>query len=376
MKEKVSSRETDSPKDRDRVRTKENEPSSSSNLRRQTSSGGYGAGSQSNTSASQNNGSSSQNGGSYSQSSDSVSRFGNQRAISSADFFGEDQPPQSRNDDTDVLKTLGEGFSRFSLAALEVSKNAAEKMKQSTSDLTRTVQEKGWSVEVSAVGSKISETSGKGWTLVQDYWSKAKDSAAEFAAQLNQPPSQLGTKNQNTQLFQQDGNSPNGVSSSPTVRENDKTRGREDELTRKKNQEFYSLPVKEEEPPADLEDWLNDENNSRENEIEKGWNGSDWDDIATKKKKREEPKPSPSIQKKKEESKASPNIQKNKEQPSKKSVIKNEEDDFYSDDEEESSKKSTGWDDWDDAIEEKKVKKGTTASKKGDGDSWDKWDEE
>lgn len=212
-----------------------------SNTRRQTGSGsggGYGA-SQSN--------------------SDKYSKFGNQRAISSAEFFGEEEPVR-KGDDQDVLKALGEGWNRFSAAALEVSKTATEKLKQSTAEISKTVQEKSWGQEAASVGTKLSETTGKGWNLVQDYWNKARESASEFATQLNQPNHPMS--NQPTYQANNSGLSA-GQQDDPwsgfESRESEISRGFYGESDGKPRADLTSDFEQKEQSTEDLEDWLNDD---------------------------------------------------------------------------------------------------------------------
>jgi ADP-ribosylation factor GTPase-activating protein 1 len=198
-------------------------------------------------------------GNSYGNSSQSerLSKFDGQRAISSADFFGEDQPSKKSSGD-DFFNSLGAGFSRLSTVAMEGAKTASEKLKQSTSEISKTVQEKGWSAEVSAVGNKLAETGGKGWSLAQDLWSKAKESLGEFSQQLN-------TEAQTSQHISQGGkyggndsgfnggdygntsyNSQRGFGKSPSYTDGFDT-----------HTDVASLDF--DKPSEDLENWLNDE---------------------------------------------------------------------------------------------------------------------
>lgn len=354
-----------------------------SNARRQT------------TSSSSSPSGSSYGGGDYGgASSSSSSRFGNQRAISSAEFFGEDEPKKS-GDDADVLKALGDGLSRFSMAALEVSKTAAEKIKQSSLELSKSAQEKGWSADVSVVGSKIAETSGKGWSLVQDYWTKARDSATEFAQQLNQQ--------QGSEPRQQ---SPQQTKSFTDV---DKKSDEDVFIAKPRGDLSYGNSVKEEEDPADLEDWLNDDDPQKksssskksDNRNKEETNSKTSKSTSKKSSKKEQgwddwieesdsPKTSKAAPKKEkgwddDEEPDSPIVTK---EPLKKSKDtsnkKKEEDSGWDDWSEEAAtlpKKSDDWDNWDEPKSSPTSPKANTPvqnnkKKKTSAEGWDNWDEE
>lgn len=267
-------------------------------------------------------------GNSYGQSSQSerLSKFDGQRAISSADFFGEDQPAKKNPSGDDFFNALGAGFSRLSTAAMEGAKTASEKLKQGTAEISKTVQEKGWSAEVSAVGNKLAETGGKGWNLAQDLWSKARESLGEFSQQLNNEPqrsqhiSQAGKYGGNDSGF--NGGGDVGTSSYNT--EFGKSPSYTDGFDT--HTDVSSLDF--DKPSEDLENWLNDE--------------------------------------KPKKSKTKTSNRKAKEKP---------EDAFddWGQSTPKSEKKSTseGWDDWDTPTEQKK----TETKKAPTVDDWDDWGE-
>jgi hypothetical protein len=70
---------------------------------------------------------------------------------------------------------LEDGWNKFSIFA----KSAAEKIKQGSSELTQKVSEKNWSQDVSQFSTKIVESSEKGWSYVQNYWTKITNSILE-----------------------------------------------------------------------------------------------------------------------------------------------------------------------------------------------------
>lgn len=282
-----------------------------------------------------------------------LSKFDGQRSISSADFFGEDQPTKKNTGD-DFFNVLGEQLTKFSTVAYEGAKTASEKIKQSTTELTKTVQEKGWSTDVANVGNKIAETGGKGWTLAQGLWLKAKESLGEFSQQLNsgqdsdKPINQLGSYGgsdigHNSSAF------GNGSSYDYTS-----TREKNSGRSISYNSDEDTSDVRSDETNDELENWLNDEKpkskSTKKIKEKVEDNFDDWNQPSERKV----------TQKKQEKQAAGWDNWGEPEEP-KKNV----------------SKKTVtvdDWDNWGDAQEDSKPIQ--VKSKKETIEGWDGWDEE
>jgi len=103
---------------------------------------------------------------------------------------------------------------------------------------------------MSSVGTKIAETGGKGWNIVQDYFVKARDSASEFAAQINQKKNPQSLD----QLFQQ---------SLQTEETNGQSNHGDEDLYKSTSKQEDEEQVYEQKQEDDLEDWLNDASNKK-----------------------------------------------------------------------------------------------------------------
>jgi len=248
--------------------------------------------------------------------SDRLSRFDGQRAISSADFFGEDQPSKKSSNNDDFFNVLGEGLSKLSTAALEGAKTASEKIKLGTSELAKSAQDKGWNTEL--VSNKLAETGGKGWSLAQDLWSKAKESIGEISQQLN--TGSVGTYGGNSSSY-----NGSGFGGGPSYNSSHQRRTSDSFDT---HTDVNSLDFDKQDDG--LENWLNDE--------------------------------------KPKKGKAKASTKKPKAKP---------EDSFdaWGDEPQQTKAPAAGWDDYGESEEPKKKKSPRTTQKAPAADGWDDWGE-
>jgi len=136
---------------------------------------------------------------SISNENDKISRYSNQRSISSDDYFDRDTRSHSKEisdnnenerlnrnsnpaeTDGELLHIFEQGWMKLSVVAksaanvsIETAKTTADRIKKSGVDISARVRS-------AELGTKISDGSGKGWNFVQEYWKKAKDLANNLA---------------------------------------------------------------------------------------------------------------------------------------------------------------------------------------------------
>jgi len=136
---------------------------------------------------------------SISNENDKISRYSNQRSISSDDYFDRDTRSHSKEisdnnenerlnrnsnpaeTDGEMLRIFEQGWMKLSVVAksaanvsIETAKTTADRIKKSGADISARVRS-------AELGTKISDGSGKGWNFVQEYWKKAKDLANNLA---------------------------------------------------------------------------------------------------------------------------------------------------------------------------------------------------
>jgi len=189
------------------------------------------------------------------------------RALSSDEYFGtEDQgPPSSKsnqpNQTDEVLKAIGDGWNRFAVAA----KSAAEVTKSTAEKLAEKAKEKDWGKDLSVVGSKVADTTTKGWNLVSDYFIKAKESVKMIAE-----GQQTTNPNNDDPQSHEESENYNSYHSDNIPQEPDR---KPKHGSQKKSKASKSL-----------DDWLDEDDKEKEDEDEdqepstdNGWDNDGWD---------------------------------------------------------------------------------------------------
>lgn len=117
----------------------------------------------------------------YNGDNEQLQRFRTSQAISSDDFYGNSQgngqqPRQQDDWNTDeYLSYLHAGLQKLTVAASV----GVEKLAESTSTVTKNIQERKWSEDANAWKQTMVETSSQGWGLVSSYWQQAKQSIVD-----------------------------------------------------------------------------------------------------------------------------------------------------------------------------------------------------
>jgi len=118
---------------------------------------------------------------SYSGDNEQLQRFKTSQSISSDDFYGNPSAQggmQQKQEDwqTDqYLSYIGASLQKLTV----VASAGVEKLAESTSTVSKTIQERNWSEDASAWKQTVVETSSQGWSLVSSYWQQARESFVE-----------------------------------------------------------------------------------------------------------------------------------------------------------------------------------------------------
>eukprot|EP01119_Soliformovum_irregulare_P010404 TRINITY_DN2554_c0_g1_i1.p1 TRINITY_DN2554_c0_g1~~TRINITY_DN2554_c0_g1_i1.p1 ORF type:complete len:470 (-),score=127.15 TRINITY_DN2554_c0_g1_i1:122-1321(-) len=169
-----------------------------------------------------------------------ANRFQGQRAISSADYFGEDESHKigGRGAENETLKTIEDNISKLSMGAIASAKIAADKLRQGTTQISSKVQSADWQETANNVSAKTYEVANKGWGLMQGYWSKAKEVYAQ----------QMGEE------------SPTGATGSHQEEyDHVDHKSNQDDFYSDSNERNNSIRGNQREEEEHLEDWLNDD---------------------------------------------------------------------------------------------------------------------